>query len=128
VWDPTSKLWDKVGVVVSIGRYRSYRIKFASGSVLWRNRRFLRPMVAVLHTNEPVVHEGADDSTSAQHTAAGQMNDMQQGCAPGASLPSGATSSSVDTAADTGKQPVRRSDRVRKKRVMFDVLNLMFAG
>ncbi len=84
-------------------------------------------MVAVLHTNEPVVHEGAgaDDSTSAQHTAAGQMNDMQQGGAPGASLPSGATSSSVDTAADAGKQPVRRSDRVRKKRMMFDV---WFAG
>ena len=76
VRDPTSKLWDKVGVVVSIGRYRSYRIKFASGSVLWRNRRFLRPMVAVTHTNEPVVHEGAgaDESMSAQHTAAGQMN------------------------------------------------------
>jgi hypothetical protein len=80
-------------------------------------------MVAVPHTNKPVVHEGvgADYSTSAQHTAAGKMNDMQQGGAPGASLPSGATSSSVDTAADAGKQPVRRSDRVRKKRVMFDV-------
>ena len=80
-------------------------------------------MVAVPQTNEQVVHEGAgaDDSTSAQHTAAGQMNDMQQGGAPGASLPSGVTSSSVDTAADAGKQPVRRRDRVRKKRVMFDV-------
>ena len=92
--------------------------------MLWRNRRFLRPMEAVPHTNEPpVVHEGAgaDDSTEAQHTAAGQMNDMQQGGAPGASLLSGATSSSVDTAADAGKQPVRRSDRVRKKRMMFDV-------
>ena len=123
VRDPTSKLWDKVGVVVSIGRYRSYRIKFASGSVLWRNRRFLRPMVAVPHTNEPVGHEGAgaDDSTSAQHTAPGQMNDMQQGDDPGASLPSGDTSSSIDTAAGAGKQPVRRSDRVRKKRVMFDM-------
>jgi hypothetical protein len=29
VRDPKSKLWDKVGVIVAIGRYRSYRIKFA---------------------------------------------------------------------------------------------------
>jgi hypothetical protein len=80
-------------------------------------------MVAVPHTNEPVGHEGAgaDDSTSAQHTAPGQMNYMQQGGDPGASLPSGDTSSSIDTAAGAGKQPVRRGDRVRKKRVMFDV-------
>ena len=35
VRDPKSKLWDKVGVIVAIGWYRSYHIKFASGSVLW---------------------------------------------------------------------------------------------
>jgi hypothetical protein len=35
--DPKSKLWDEVGVIVAIGRYRSYCIKFASNSVLWRN-------------------------------------------------------------------------------------------
>jgi hypothetical protein len=34
VQDPDTKLWDRVGVIVAIGRYRSYRIKFASGSVL----------------------------------------------------------------------------------------------
>ncbi len=32
-------------MVVAIGRYRAYRVKFASGSVLWRNRRFLRRLV-----------------------------------------------------------------------------------
>lgn len=46
IQDPKSKLWSHVGVIVAVGRYRLYRIKFASGSVLWRNRRFLRPMVA----------------------------------------------------------------------------------
>jgi hypothetical protein len=46
IQDPSSKLWSHVGVIVAVGRYRSYRIKFASGSVLWRNRWFLRPMVA----------------------------------------------------------------------------------
>jgi hypothetical protein len=46
IQDPSSKLWSHVGVIVAVGCYRSYRIKFASGSVLWRNRRFLRPIVA----------------------------------------------------------------------------------
>jgi hypothetical protein len=45
VKDPKSKLWSHVGVVVAIGRYRAYRVKFASGSVLWRNRRFLCHLV-----------------------------------------------------------------------------------
>ncbi|EFX73857.1 hypothetical protein DAPPUDRAFT_252527 [Daphnia pulex] len=45
VQDPKSKLWSHVGVVVAIGRYPAYRVKFASGSVLWRNRRFLRRLV-----------------------------------------------------------------------------------
>jgi hypothetical protein len=45
IQDPISKLWSHVGVIVAVGRYRSYRVKFASGSVLWRNRRFIRPMV-----------------------------------------------------------------------------------
>ena len=45
IQDPISKLWSHVGVIVAVGRYRSYRVKFSSGSVLWRNRRFIRPMV-----------------------------------------------------------------------------------
>jgi hypothetical protein len=32
--------------IVAVGKYRSYREKFASGSVLRRNRRFLRLMVS----------------------------------------------------------------------------------
>jgi hypothetical protein len=32
--------------IVAVGKYRSYREKFASGSVLWRNRQFLRLMVS----------------------------------------------------------------------------------
>jgi hypothetical protein len=45
VQDTKTKLCSQVGVIVAVGRYRSYRVKFASGCVLWRNRRFLRPMV-----------------------------------------------------------------------------------
>jgi hypothetical protein len=124
VREPKTKLWDKVGVVVSIGRYQSYRIKFASRSVLWRNRRFLRPMVAVPNTIEhPALHggDGAGDSTDGQHAAAWQTDGDQQDNIPGAPLPSGAASSSVDTSADAGRQPIRRGERVRKKRVIFDV-------
>ncbi|EFX62905.1 hypothetical protein DAPPUDRAFT_119745 [Daphnia pulex] len=52
VQDSDTKLWDRVGVIVAIGRYRSYRIKFASGSVLWRNRRFLRLLVPATSAEE----------------------------------------------------------------------------
>jgi hypothetical protein len=45
VRDPKSKLWSHLGVVVAIGRYHAYRVKFASDSVMWRNRRFLRYLV-----------------------------------------------------------------------------------
>ena len=43
VQNHSTKLWDRVGIIVAVGRFRDYRIKFPSGSVLWRNRRFLRP-------------------------------------------------------------------------------------
>ena len=42
VQDPTSKLWYQIGEVVAVGQSRLYRIKFISGSVLWRKRRFIR--------------------------------------------------------------------------------------
>jgi hypothetical protein len=56
IWNPKSKLWDKTGVIVSVGRYRSYRVKFAS--VLWRNHHFLRPMIAATPAND----DGAEDA------------------------------------------------------------------
>ncbi|EFX75556.1 hypothetical protein DAPPUDRAFT_107784 [Daphnia pulex] len=40
-----SELWSHVGVVVAIRRYDAYHMKFASGSVLWRDQRFLRRLV-----------------------------------------------------------------------------------
>ena len=41
--NPITKMWDKVGVIVAIGRNRDYLVKTGSGRVYWRNRRFLRP-------------------------------------------------------------------------------------
>jgi len=42
--DPRTKLWSARGVIVGIGRHRDYHIKLPCGRVLWRNRRFLRPV------------------------------------------------------------------------------------
>ncbi len=43
---PQSKLWDRTGKIISIGRSRDYQIRLPSGRCLWRNRRFLRPLPA----------------------------------------------------------------------------------
>ena len=37
-----TKLWDKQGTVISIGRNRDYHIEMTSGRKLWRNRRFIK--------------------------------------------------------------------------------------
>ena len=75
IQDPVSKLWSHVGVVVSDGtaanRPRSYRVKFASGSVLWRNRRHLRPMRAAASGNEK---GSGDAATSSSTTSIGETS------------------------------------------------------
>ena len=40
--DPTTKLWDKIAVVLSRGNWHNYRVRLPSGRCYWRNRRFLR--------------------------------------------------------------------------------------
>ena len=42
VQHPTTKKWDRVGVIIGIGQNRDYHVKLPSGRVYWRNRRFLR--------------------------------------------------------------------------------------
>ena len=37
-----TKKWDRVGVIIGIGRHRDYHVKLPSGRVYWCNRRFLR--------------------------------------------------------------------------------------
>jgi transposase InsO family protein len=124
VRDPPLKLWDKFGVVVSIGRYRSYRIKFESSSVLWRNRRLLRPMVAIPDAGEPSPEAdvqntdgvGGDERSSVDHP-------MAAGSADGVSVPSPLPTDTGNTeeANVPNTQLLRRSQRFRKRRVMFDV-------
>ena len=103
IQDPDSKLWIHVGVIVAVGRYRSYRVKFASGSVLWRNRRFLRPLIPV--EEEPTATIDQTDPSA-------------DGSAP--------TVGDVIVPPESTRQPpivpapdgLRRGTRVRKQRVI----------
>jgi transposase InsO family protein len=103
VQDTSTLLWDKEGVVVSVGKYRSYRVKFASGSVLWRNRRHLRPMIT---DNEP--------TPSPASTATETNNDGDIGDDPVLG---------PDTVRQQADPPApvipRRSGRIRKPNVRF---------
>ena len=42
IQDPVSRRWDKVGIVMGLGKSRDYEVRLPSGRVWWRNRRFLR--------------------------------------------------------------------------------------
>ena len=42
VQDSISKRWERLGTIVGVGKFRDYRVKSASGAVMWRNRRFIR--------------------------------------------------------------------------------------
>ncbi|TRY78894.1 hypothetical protein TCAL_06735, partial [Tigriopus californicus] len=56
VQNPISKRWDGTAVVVGIPDRRRYHLRFPSGRILWRNRKFIRKMIDKLHdplTNKP---------------------------------------------------------------------------
>ncbi len=42
IQDTTTKLWDRIGEILSHGRHRDYRVRLPSGRCVWRNRRLLR--------------------------------------------------------------------------------------
>ncbi|XP_043243517.1 uncharacterized protein LOC122392555 [Amphibalanus amphitrite] len=48
-----TRRWDRTGVIVGIGRRRSYLVKLPSGRIWWRNRRFLRPLRSMLVSTGP---------------------------------------------------------------------------
>ena len=52
VQDHETGFWDRSGIVVAVGRFRTYLVKFASGRLLWRNRRYLRPYRPLVPTTE----------------------------------------------------------------------------
>ncbi|KAK4006947.1 hypothetical protein OUZ56_012101 [Daphnia magna] len=69
IQDLDSKLWTHVGVIMAVNRYRYYQIKFASGSVLWRNRRLLRPMVSAKEETRAVDDPPADGTRHKERDA-----------------------------------------------------------
>ena len=89
---PATKEWDRVGVVVSVGKNRDYRIKLPSGSVLWRNRRFLRPY------RKPNIELPADENPPSSSEVP-PVNEGQEGDPPAP----------------------RRGTRIRRKKVPADV-------
>ncbi|EFX71059.1 hypothetical protein DAPPUDRAFT_256239 [Daphnia pulex] len=91
IQDEKTKLWNKVGVIGAIRKFRSYRVKFASGSVLWRNRRFLRPIRAAAAP----VPEGSPDTPPGDAEAEG-------------------TAPHPETNRPTSDSPLRRSHRERR--------------
>ena len=107
IQDPQSLLWDRAGQIVSIGKYRSYRVKFASGSVLWRNRRHLRPSVSDDKDEQQIPGiEGDATTPPADSNIDG--------------LPETAASQTRPEPVSIPTQP-RRSGRIRRPRLMVDV-------
>ena len=47
-----TKLWDKTAKVVHCGPHRAYQVMLPSGKLLWRNRKFLKPVKAYTTTSE----------------------------------------------------------------------------
>ena len=66
--DPVSKRWDKVGVIVGVGYKRDYHVKLPSGRVMWRNRRFLRPVHTPSTADESSPAKDNESSTPADAT------------------------------------------------------------
>ena len=60
VQHPTTKKWDRVGVIIGIGQHRDYHVKLPSGRVYWRNRRFLRSSCGA-PPNEDATNDEPDD-------------------------------------------------------------------
>ncbi|XP_046640190.1 uncharacterized protein K02A2.6-like [Daphnia pulicaria] len=107
IQDPHSLLWDRAGQIVSIGKYRSYRVKFASGSVLWRNRRHLRPLLSDDKDEQQIPGIEGDATTP---PAVSNVD----------GLPETAASQTRPEPVPVPTQP-RRSGRIRRPRLMIDV-------
>ena len=58
--NPISKRWDKVGIIVAIGRNRDYFVKHESRRVYWRNKRCLR----IFKPSFPVATSTKNQSTT----------------------------------------------------------------
>ena len=53
--------WDTTGIIVGVGSKRDYLVKTPSGSIMWRNRRFLRPVSSTSVDTSDVTPDNAKD-------------------------------------------------------------------
>ena len=97
IQDPVSHKWTTRGHVVGIGKHRDYDVETADGDVKWRNRRFIRPDHAPAPTTRsPPTPRSSPTPTSAEPPAQPRK-----------------PKKNVSFATD----PVRQSDRLRKKNI-----------
>ena len=80
VQDHRSKLWDTYGVVTAIGSQRQYYVKSRKGSVLVRNRRFIRCRVpeSVPYLPDNMVKQNRGPEAMNQHTAKTRRSSRQK--------------------------------------------------
>ena len=96
---PTTKRWSARGIIVGIGAHRDYHVKLASGRILWRNRRYLRP-------HRPLTPAAAAPAAADLHHV--EATDLLPAASP---------------CPDVSLQPVRRSGRSRRQNVPFNIIS-----
>ena len=108
IQDPSTGRWDRVGVVVGVGRRRTFLVRTAS-RVLWRNRCYLRPYRPLL--TEPAPPETPPADTQRPASADGSAVTTQQPPPPaGDAQPSPAAA-----AADPAPRRSRRRRRAPRR-------------
>ena len=103
IQDHMSKKWNKVGEIVSVGKYRDYCVKMPSGRSTRRNRRFLRRF-----------HEASENETDDE---AGSSSERSQ-ADPGKQKNEDGGSRGYD-AGEKQQPSLRRSERAKKLTVRF---------
>ena len=101
IQDQTSKLWNKVGEVVGIGRHRDYHVKLPSGRIYWRNRRFLRQYYEPFEDEE----DGESEDEERKKKPRGDDDEKEE---------------------ERPEPEVRRSTRMKKKVVRFGVNSIKY--
>jgi hypothetical protein len=111
IQDKDSKKWSKFGTIIDQPRKRSYHVKLDSGAVMWRNRRFLKPVPTPSHND--------DNQTSTTATAIPQTTGQPGPCCPVERTPSSTPAPASKDASTTDPAPRRTSTRNRRKPVRF---------
>ena len=111
IHDHATKLWSHTGEIVRVGsksgRPRSYQVKFTNGSLLWRNRRHLRP---VRDASGEERRNGA--TTPTQTTSSPMESSPSSQPATGEMTPSDRAAERPRRSAESKKTPSRFNDFV----------------